>query len=371
MADLMNSHEVESLADFVNRGGRDVVRAAVSTLPLIDISPFMNPSTGEHRARTAAHLREACINIGFFYMTGHGIPEAEFAEEIAWGHRFFEQAPEEKMKVHKSLAASNLGFMNVGGVNPELNKDKEADLKETFTFNRLPMPGEPQGYRMGVGESQWPRNPELAGFEPFMMGQIDRRIVLAQSLLRAFALSLDLPEDYFDASHRYIGCNFTFNYYPTMDPARTKRTQWGISPHTDYGSFTLLSQDSLGGLEVRNALGDWIGVPPVAGSLVVNIGDLFARWTNDLYTSNFHRAVNVNPEGKARISVPFFVYPHASVEIECLATCQCPDNPPRYEPVNAVEYVRSLIKRSYETGRPGVARESVSRLQRDSSARFR
>ncbi|MFM9968401.1 MAG: isopenicillin N synthase family dioxygenase [Burkholderiales bacterium] len=364
MADLMNSQEVESLDDFVNRGERDVARAAVSNLPTIDISPFLREASRQDRARVAAQLREACINIGFFYMTGHGISPAAFEEEIAWGHRFFEQPLEEKMKVHKSLAASNLGFMNVGGVNPELNQDKEADLKETFTFNRNPMPGEPQGYRMGVGESQWPKKPALAGFEPFMMGQLENRVRLAQSLLRAFALSLELAEDYFDASHRFIGCNFTFNYYPAMDPARAKRTQWGISPHTDYGSFTLLSQDSLGGLEVRNANGEWIAVPPVAGALVVNIGDLFARWTNDLYTSNFHRAVNYNPQGKARISVPFFVYPHASVAIDCLPSCQSLDNPPRYESVNAVEYVRSLIKRSYETGRPGVARESVSRLSK-------
>jgi isopenicillin N synthase-like dioxygenase len=360
MSGLMKSEEVDGFADF-NRG-REVVRTPVSALPVIDISPFMKGGSRKAREAVAAQLREACIDIGFFYLTGHGIAQEELDAEIAWGHRFFEQPLEEKMKVHKSRATSGLGFMNAGGVNPDRNTDKAADLKETFTFNREPMPGEPEGYRMGVGESQWPA---LAGFQAFMKRQLVARIGLAQSLARAFALSLGLPEDHFDEPHRYIGCNFTFNYYPAMDPARAQKTQWGISPHTDYGSFTILSQDSLGGLEVRNAAGGWIAVPPVKGTFVVNIGDLFARWTNDFYTSNFHRAVNYNPEGRARISVPFFVYPHASVDIECLPTCQGPGNPPRYECVNAVEYVRSLIKRSYESGRPGVARETVSRLQRE------
>jgi isopenicillin N synthase-like dioxygenase len=270
------------------------------------------------------------------------------------------------MKVSKALTAGNRGggFMQVGGLKPEQNDDATADLKETYTMNREPMPGEPQGYAMGIGESQWPRSPALAGMRPFMERQLVKRIALAQRLAQAFALSLGLPETYFDDSHHYIGCNFTYNYYPPMDAERSPSTQWGISPHTDYGSFTLLAQDELGGLEVRNSAGEWIPVPPVPGTFVVNLGDLFQRWTNDFYTSNLHRAVNFNPEGKARISLPFFVYPHASVEISCLPTCQGPDNPGRYEPVNAVEYVRSLISRSYESGRPGVSRDTVARLRK-------
>jgi isopenicillin N synthase-like dioxygenase len=360
MAGLMHSEEVANFADF-NRGGA-VKRTAVSELPFIDISPLVNAGSLSERERVGRQIRDACVNIGFFYLIGHGIEQRLLDEEIAWGHRFFGRPLEKKMEVHKSRATAGLGFMNAGGVTPDKNTDKAADLKETFTFNREPMPGEPEGYRMGIGESQWPSDPSLDGFEAFMKGQLVGRVALAQQLARGFALSLELSEDYFDVSHRYIGCNMTFNYYPAMDQA-ADRTQWGISPHSDYGTFTLLSQDSLGGLEVRNAAGEWIAVPPVPGAFVVNIGDLFARWTNDFYTSNLHRALNLNPEGRARISVPFFVYPHASVTIECLETCHGPDNPPRYEPVNAVEYVRSLIRKSYESGRPGVARETVSRLK--------
>jgi isopenicillin N synthase-like dioxygenase len=365
MDDLMKSGEIDVVADFVNNGGRDTLRMPVAQLPVIDLTPFTHGGSADERAHVAAQLREACIHIGFFYLTGHGFPPSELEEEIAWGHRFFGQPMQEKMKVHKKKGG-RLGFLGVGGVNPAQNDDKSADIKETFTMTREPMPGEPGGYRMSIGESQWPGGPGLAGFEPFMKRQIAKRIVLAQHLARAFALSLGLPEERFDESHRFLGCNFTYNYYPAMSPEQVRRTQWGISPHTDYGSFTILSQDSLGGLEVRNAAGNWIAVPPVSGMFVVNIGDLFARWTNDFYTSNFHRAANFNPEGRARISLPFFVYPHASVTIDCLESCHGPGNPPRYKPVNAVEYVQSLVLRSNETGRPGVARETVSRLKQES-----
>jgi isopenicillin N synthase-like dioxygenase len=133
-----------------------------------------------------------------------------------------------------------------------------------------------------------------------------------------------------------------------MDP-----TQWGISPHSDYGTVTLLSQDELGGLEVRNAAGDWIDVPPIPGSFVVNVGELMALWTNDLYAPSLHRATNIDTP-KARVSAAFFTYPHGRTLIECLPTCHSADNPPRYAPVIAEEFTRALIEQANRHGRPGL-----------------
>ena len=133
------------------------------------------------------------------------------------------------------------------------------------------------------------------------------------------------------------------NYYPPLDAATVKQNQWSFSPHTDYGGFTLLSQDALGGLQVRNCAGEWIAVPPLEGTFVINIGDLMAMWTNDLYASTLHRAANVS--GAARISIPFFASPHPSTVIRCIETCQSPGNPPRYLPVTAGEYVRTSSRK--------------------------
>jgi isopenicillin N synthase-like dioxygenase len=181
---------------------------------------------------------------------------------------------------------------------------------------------------------------------------------VAQRLCRALALSLDLPEDFLDEAHRYPSGSVNYNYYPALDPATVGRTQWGISPHTDYGSFSLLSQDGLGGLEVRDATGTWIDMPPQRGAFVVNIADLFARWTNGVYVSSLHRASNFRTGSRARVSLPLFFNPSYWTQIECLPSCTGPGNPPRYEPVEAGPYVRALIEQSRRIGRPGLMKST-------------
>lgn len=185
---------------------------------------------------------------------------------------------------------------------------------------------------------------------------------MTQALGFALARSLGLDEGYFEREQGRFGVTMVYNYYPPLDRATLARTQWSFSPHTDYGSFTLVVQDENGGLQVRNAAGDWIDVTPIPGTLIVNIGDLIALQTNDLYTSNLHRVLNFS--GKERISLTFFVGPPATAEISCLATCQSADNPPRYPPANADEYTKALIEQYHRTGRPGIAVQTASRFQR-------
>jgi isopenicillin N synthase-like dioxygenase len=365
MVDTISDGAGTLYADFDNRYLRrdarfGVERAAIKSIPVIDLTPFMKGSKME--AQHVAHeLRGACIDSGFFYLKGHGIGQAEFDQLFTWGHRFFELPLEEKMQLRRMRSLSSQGYIGIGGTNPDGNTAKAPDLKETFALGRELVPGEHEEGRFGAGQNQWPRAGVLDGFEPFLKSYIRKCTGVAQALVKGLALSLGLPESYFDEMHKLPGCNLLYNYYPPLDRSKIDRTQWSISPHTDYGSFTLLAQDHLSGLQVRNSAGDWIDVPPVPGSFVVNIADLFARWTNDLYISSLHRAANLNNE--ARISAPFFVFPHGMTEITCLETCQGPENPPRYEPVQAEDYLRALLDQSDRTGRPGVAARTVSRLR--------
>jgi isopenicillin N synthase-like dioxygenase len=140
-----------------------------------------------------------------------------------------------------------------------------------------------------------------------------------------------------------------------------REAQWSFSPHTDYNAFTLLHQDALGGLQVLNATGEWIDAPPIPGTMVVNIGDLFQTWTNDLYTSTLHRVFNTSAE--ARLSVPLFASPNGATEIRCLETCTGPGNPPRHAPVNAEEYVRKMLDQAYQTGLPALGAKTAARLR--------
>lgn len=366
MVDVIKDGDVGTFADFDNRylkpgSELGVRRTALEVLPIIDIAPFVTGGSIEERKRAARQIRQVCVDIGFFYITGHGIPQAELDEFERRARGFFELPLAEKMKIECGLSPYEQGFMRAGGLNPDDNPDKAGDVKERLFISRDLLPGEPERGRYAAGHAQWPDEAVLPGFTAFMMAQIAKRTTLARQLARALALSLDLREDELDAHYAYPGAVLALNYYPPVDPDDLKENQWSFSPHTDYGSFTILQQDSTGGLEVRNMAGCWIEVPPVPGSFVVNIGDLFAMSTNDLYTSNLHRAMNIR--ANARVSAALFVSSQGATEVCCIRTCHGPDNPPRYAPVVAEEYNRALIAQAHRTGRPGIATHTAERFR--------
>ena len=363
MVETIKDDGVGLYADFDNRARRAAVKAerrSTRTIPLVDFTAYTEGRDLAARQEVARALRAACLTTGFFYLAGHGIAQEEFDTAHAWGLKFFQLPRAEKMKLDKSHHPARQGWMPVGGMNPEANLDPDADQKETFVLPRDYLPGEVEGENPGVGQGNWPDPALLPGFRAFVGAHIMKRVAVGHRLCRALSLSLGLPEDWLDAAHRYPSTSLTYNYYPALDPDKVGRTQWGISPHTDYGSFTLLSQDALGGLEIRDANDEWIDVPPLAGTFVVNIADLFSRWTNGLYRSSLHRASNYNGSGAARISLPLFFNPHPKAWIECMPTCQAPGNPPKYEPVEAGPYIRALLEQSYRTGRPGVAQRTAN-----------
>jgi len=364
MVELVKDDAVALYGDFDDRfqlhdARFGIDREALSEIPVIDFSPFVGESSLEARKQVGREIRSACIDIGFFYLSGHGISAGELDETNRQALRLFELPPDKKEGLYKDKAGPG-GIMRIGADLGDRNPDKASDLKEVYGMTREVLPGEPERGRMGAGGTFWPPEADLPGWRAFMQATHRKRTVVAQKLARAFALSLDLPETYWDAIHKYMGGNFVLNYYPAFKGKRLP-TQWSISPHSDYGTYTLLSQDSLGGLQVRNAAGIWIDVPPVPGTFVVNIGDLMAVWTNDLYLPSLHRALNLAEV--PRISAPLFCYPHGSTVIECLETCQGLGNPPLYEPRTAEEHVSALVQQSRRTGRPGITTRTARRFQ--------
>jgi isopenicillin N synthase-like dioxygenase len=360
MVEVIQGDQVGAYADFDSRAlSRDPQRVAVSDIPIIDLSPFMRDTTREERKRTARALCSACIDIGFFYVTGHGFALSELDAVLAQQRSFFALPLADKMKV-LSLNVDMPGFVRTGGIDPELNRDKVVDIKERFSLTRELMPDELARADSRVGRSQWPARDQLPAFEITMKNYIARLGRVSEALNHAFALSLDLPEDYFDAHYRHPDMSLMLNFYPPVDAAKLKSTQWSFSPHADYTAFTVLLQDSSGGLQARNSAGNWIDVTPMEGTFVVNVGNLLARWTNDLYKSTLHRALHIG--NAPRISAAFFVYPDATAIVRCIDTCQGPDNPRRYEDVTTEQYVRVLREDAQRTGRPAVAVDTAQRL---------
>src|SRR5262249_3649836 len=157
----------------------------------------------------------------------------------------------EKMKV-LSPDIDTPGYVRTGGVDPDKNRDKVVDIKERFSMARELMPDEEVRPNSRTGRSQWPPRELLPGFEVTMKSYIARLRQVGDALNHAFASSLGLVEDYFDAHYRHAGMSLMLKFYPPIDPAKLKSAQWSFSPHADYTAFTVLLQDASGGLQARN-----------------------------------------------------------------------------------------------------------------------
>lgn len=336
-------------------------RKAVAKLPIVDLTPFFDGDSLAARVAAADEVRDACINIGFFYIVGHNFSAAEMEEALVQGRRFFAQPLEEKLKISAKNSPSNLGFIQVGGLSPTPDAIKQADQKERLYFTRDLAIGETLDDLNPAGKSQFPQPQSLPGFVDALRADTAKKIKLAKVLCRAFSLSLHLPEDFLEDYHDRMSCIHTFNYYPPLDPELADKL-WGFSPHTDYGSFTILNQDESGGLQARNAAGQWIDVPPIRGTFVINIGDLMARWTNDVYVSTLHRVINRSRD--PRLSLAFFTTPNSRAAINVLPTCVSAARPPRYGEVIAGEYIKALVAAVYATGKPGISAKTAARISK-------
>ena len=169
-------------------------------------------------------------------------------------------------------------------------------------------------------------------------------MTLARKLISALSLSLGLPATYFDALQRNPITIQRLLHYPPQQ-GDVAQEEIGIGAHTDYGFLTILSQDSVGGLQVRNRAGEWVSAPPVEDTFIINIGDLVQTLTNDRYTSTMHRVVNTT--GRERYSIPFFIDLDFDAVVEPLPTCVSAENPARYSPYTCGEHKYARFVKSY------------------------
>jgi len=313
-----------------------------SEIPVIDLAPMAGGDSAAKQA-TARALREACINVGFFYIRNHGVPQSVIDDTFALCPRFFGLPLEEKMKIHVKKSVNNSGYTPL----LEENTDETAlgDVHEGFDMANELAPDDPllKGREALYGANQWPEG--LPGFKDQMQAYFGEVLALGKRLFRAFALALDLPEDYFDPMVTKPTGVLRILYYPSQEGPIDQR-QIGIGAHTDYECFTILAQQQgIQALQVQNGKGEWVSAPPIPGTFVVNIGDQMARWTNDVFASTRHRALNVS--GRERNSMPFFLGTNFDTMIEALPSCVGPDRPAKYPPVKAGEYVLSRFDATY------------------------
>lgn len=321
----------------------------MSSVPVIDISGL----EGDPAARqvVADRIGEACERIGFFCITGHGVPEALIDQVRATARAFFARPDAEKDAIERR-PPSYRGYIPLAseGLARSLGRaGAAADLKEAFSMGPVDMPGDgahlhPEA-AAHFAANRWPAEPEP--FRPAFEAYYRAVSAVADRLLGGFALALGLSEDWFaDKVDRHIS-NVRALHYPAQDtPPLPGQIRAG--EHTDYGCLTiLLTEADKGGLEVLTRDGRWEPVPHIPDSFVVNIGDLMAQWSNDRYVSTMHRVVN--PEGSRnarRLSIAFFHQPNHDALIECIPGCAGPGNPVRYEPITSGDHRLMKVARA-------------------------
>jgi isopenicillin N synthase-like dioxygenase len=281
-------------------------------LPVIDVSTH---------DRVAERIDRASCELGFFYVTGHGIPPETIERLLRLSCQFFELPSETKNAVHMSRGGRAWrGYFPVGG---ELTSGRP-DLKEGLYF------GEELGEddaRVRAGLPLHGRNlfPSVPGFREAVLAYMSALTELGHTLMSLVARGLGVDDAYFRDQYtaRPTILFRIFNY-----PAGSADAH-GVGEHTDYGLLTMLYQDEVGGLQVKRG-SEWLDVPYVPNSFVVNVGDMLERLTSGRYVSALHRVINGS--GRARISMPFFFDPAFDAVLQPIPHVQ-----PRTERANLIE----------------------------------
>ncbi len=315
-------------------------------IPVVDIAPFLS---GDEPQRVAMAWDAAMRSTGFALIAGHGIGDGLLDGIYARAQAFFARPAVEKARLTFPDKGRGQGYLPLRSEVVGRGRDAGArpDLCDSLTFadprfDRAPPAGalEAELYRANL----WPDG--MPGFRETVEAYMAAGRRLALTLMRLSTVALDLPEDYFAPFFDRMELNLRCVLYPGQAEA-PQDGELRYGPRTDFAGFTILRQDSApGGLQAQ-AYGEWIVVPPVPGTLVINAGDLIQRWTNDRWVSNVHRVVNPNSDvplrDNARLSIVLFTGPNADATIACLPGC----GPAKYPPILAGEHAAERMRQTY------------------------
>ncbi|MEO5738540.1 MAG: 2OG-Fe(II) oxygenase family protein [Variovorax sp.] len=314
------------------------------SIPVIDLAGTLNVDSDAAR-RNATALFEALSTIGFAYIGGHGVTPATTDSAFAASREFHASSLAQKQSI--AINGFHRGYMGMATstiVTSSVAKVTKPNMSESLMLMHELAPDDPALLAGDPlqGPNQWPA--WLPEFRPRIERYVREVDGVGRYLVQLIAMSLGLPARTLD---HHFARPTTFlralHYPPQMC---TENGEFGSAPHTDYGVITLLAQDDSGGLQVRPRGGDWIEAPPIANTLVLNVGDMLARWTNNRFVSTPHRVINTS--GRDRYSLPYFFDPGMDSLIECLPTCTDATRPPLFAPVRYGDYLLERLNKNYD-----------------------
>ena len=307
------------------------------SIPVVDLSHFTSQNN-ELKNGFVKDLGKAYEEVGFVAVKNHGISDELISRMYLEVAQFFSRPAELKGKYEIPGLAGQRGYTSFG---KEHAKGFEAaDLKEFFQL------GQENSSDSDVQES-YPDNvfvDEVPMFTPVLLEAYRSFEKAGMELMRAIALFLDLDEHHFDNQVKNGNSILRAIHYPpiTSEPASSIRAE----QHEDINLITLLIGASADGLQILNMQGEWIPVTSLPEQIVVNVGDMLQRLTNNRLRSTTHRVVNP-PRDKwatSRYSIPFFLHPKLNTSLACLESCISESNPKQYADYTAGEYLDERLR---------------------------
>lgn len=305
---------------------------AFQTLPLVDISGLFS-TCDKVRAQAASALDAASREAGFLYITGHGVDPLVIERLKRSTEAYFAQPLAQKMQNYIGLSSNHSGYVPEG---EEQFAQGSVDHKEAYDVGFDYSAS--MGHKPMLGPNQWPA---LPGFREAIKAYYDAVFAVSLTLFRGFAIALGLAEDTFTRRVITPPSQLRLVHYPHTANAPVDRP--GIGAHTDYECFTILLPTAPG-LEVLNGAGEWIDVPLIDGTFVINIGDMLEVLSNGAYVATSHRVRKVAQE---RYSFPLFCACDYDSIIEPLPELAGPENPPRYDALVCGEHLYAQTMQTF------------------------
>lgn len=325
------------------------------TIPVIDLGKMLaakrpSPDWSVAAQQVASAIRAACHDTGFFYIANHGVPR-DLVQAVLDANRDFHARPEAE-KLALKVNAWLRGYQPMASTqmrsSARFKPAAAPNQLESFIISNEVSPDHPDYQKRAfVGPNQWPDDP---GFRDTLETYLSATRALGMSLLPAFSLAAGQTPDYFDPFFDPPGTTLRLVHYPPS-PIDRPADYLGIYPHTDYGFFTILAQDDVGGLEIQRIDGTWVEAPCMPDAFVVNIGDAAARWSNDEFNSSPHRVINKST-AHDRYSIALFFDPNHDTIIRCLDSCVRDGEAPKYAPIAYFDYYRERMDSNHPDRSP-------------------